>query len=399
MNSKDNIPPSQITPSTFSEDDHNGKPALGIITKLRTAQPKTQEAQRRVSVRFELLNAARDLLPKERVANCLRFRIDAVRPIEVLYSPDTASAHYGNVAACGSVWTCPVCSAKISERRRIELQEVVDTWLSQDRGIVLLTFTLQHRQGEDCEDVLDGLLEAHRDLWRYRAGIELRHDFGILGRVRSLEITHGGNGWHPHVHVLLFLGRKLSNFEAKRLRNQTSDLWSHILSKKARYASAVHGVDMRFADNEIADYVSKFGSDWSVAHEVAKSHVKVGTGKNRLPNNLLADYLQGDIEAGKLWQEYAKAFKGKTQLQWTKGFRSLIGLGENKTDLELVREQEQVAIPLARLDQDQWRLVLANDIRAELLIVAANGSQAGVKSFLEMFGIFGVQYPGYYRDG
>jgi len=48
MNFKNNIPLSQITPGTFSEDDRNGAPALGIITKLRTTQPKTQKAQGRV---------------------------------------------------------------------------------------------------------------------------------------------------------------------------------------------------------------------------------------------------------------------------------------------------------------------------------------------------------------
>lgn len=32
-------------------------------------------------------------------------------------------AHYFGLQACASLWTCPICAAKISECRRVELQE------------------------------------------------------------------------------------------------------------------------------------------------------------------------------------------------------------------------------------------------------------------------------------
>ena len=28
---------------------------------------------------------------------------------------------------------------------------------------------------------------------------------GFKGLIRSLEVTHGANGWHPHTHELWFL--------------------------------------------------------------------------------------------------------------------------------------------------------------------------------------------------
>src|SRR4051794_16390042 len=69
-------------------------------------------------VRWQLQREARALLPDERVAFCMR-RIQATT-VDVLYSPQHKSAHYGGLMVCGSVWVCPLCAAKISEHRRVE---------------------------------------------------------------------------------------------------------------------------------------------------------------------------------------------------------------------------------------------------------------------------------------
>ena len=38
------------------------------------------------------------------------------------------------------------------------------------------------------------------------AGGEVKDELGIVGTIRSLEVTCGPNGWHPHLHVLIFAG-------------------------------------------------------------------------------------------------------------------------------------------------------------------------------------------------
>src|SRR5260370_40243977 len=76
------------------------------------------DADRR-SVKWQLQRTAQALLPNERVAFCMR-RIQATT-VDVLYSPSRQSAHYRGLMVCGSIWVCPICAAKISERRRIEL--------------------------------------------------------------------------------------------------------------------------------------------------------------------------------------------------------------------------------------------------------------------------------------
>jgi len=260
----------------------------------------------------------------------------------------------------------------------------------------LLTLTIRHRAGESCKVVLDGLLEAASKFWRYRAGGKLRARFKIAGRVRSLEVTHGGNGWHSHLHILVFLERELTPDEVEAFQGEAVAHWSHVLGKDGRYASALHGVDFQLGDTEISDYVTKYGSDWSIAHELAKSHVKTGNKGGRTPFMMLADNQLGDKEAGQLFAEYAKAFKGKRQLSWTKGLRDLLGLNVEEDDEEIAEGSEgKEPITLVEFDYDAWRLVLAHDIRAELTLVLDTGSQELVKQMLTSFGIE-ADYPGLY---
>ena len=55
-----------------------------------------------------------------RTVDCTWVRIaelSMVRPM------DRASYHYKGLVTCGNVWVCPICSAKIQERRRQEVEQ------------------------------------------------------------------------------------------------------------------------------------------------------------------------------------------------------------------------------------------------------------------------------------
>ena len=70
--------------------------------------------------RFALQSMARAILPESRTAKCLRIRAHDC-DVQVWKSREHGTASYGGLQTCGSVWTCPVCAAKIAERRRIKL--------------------------------------------------------------------------------------------------------------------------------------------------------------------------------------------------------------------------------------------------------------------------------------
>jgi hypothetical protein len=369
------------------------KSPLGLLTRSCSAVEVLQALTARAR-RWALLEKASELLPEERLAGCKRRRINADKPVSVMHSPEYHAAYYGNLQSCGSVWTCPICAPKVSERRRLELDEAVNRWWADGHAVMLLTFTLQHTQAESCAAVLAAARKAHHRWWADREGRRLAESVGYVGKVVGLECTHGGHGWHVHLHVLVFVDREPGPGEFAAFEAAAAAHWVHVLDRIGRYGSKYHALKCDIGEKRVADYVAKFGSEWTLAHELAKAHVKQSSKRGATPLELLARAWAGDELAGRLWVEYAQAFKGKRQLVWSQGLRKLLGIGEEKSDSELATER-QVATDtmLAGLYKPQWRAVLGSGIWAEVLDAGDGGDWRQVKALLDLAGIPGVYYP------
>jgi hypothetical protein len=376
--------------------------ALGIYTsivstpqpELGTATPETGEKRGASLVRrFMLQSAARELLPRERVATCLR--IPRQTNVEVWRTEQAGggTAHYGGLCVCGSVWQCPVCAAKISERRRVELSEGIKRWAEGQTedgsagGVLLVTFTLRHKHSDDLRGLVTTLTEAFKQFQAGAVWVGMKKRYGIVGTVRAFEATHGRNGWHPHLHVLIFLRAGVS---IGKITNDIKHRWLGIVERLGGSATWEHGVDVRAAERDVADYVAKYGKEpnWTAAHEVAKAVTKRGKQGGRTPMELLHDYATaGDERAGQLWRLYSITMTGRNQMTWSRKLRDLLGLKVEKTDEELANEHEEKAVLWARLTLHQWRTIVGNDMRAELLLVVAKGDEEEFYDFLADLGI------------
>lgn len=363
---------------------------LGTIAKLPAIAlgSHAAKASERRLLRFSLQSAARELLPRERVATCLRVPIPTAASIDVYRSAEFATAHYGGLQVCASVWCCPVCSAKVTERRRVDLAGGVGFWRSEAGGFLLLvTYTLRHSLGDSLSAVLSPLLAAFEKVHEDRWWVDFSAKHRIYGKVRSLEVTYGASGWHPHIHCLYFIASgDLPAVNAFELA--LKERWSALLSKQGRDASWQRGIDVRISDEDIAAYISKYGKEpsWTIEHEMTKSPAKIGRNGGRTAFQLLKDFSEGDSASGRLFIQYAVSFKGKSQLHWSKGLRSLLRMDIQQSDEELAKSMEKDALLLASLSREQWRVILGNDARAELLIVAASGDIDAFWSFVASLG-------------
>jgi hypothetical protein len=358
----------------------------------------------RLKHRFYQQSLARQLVDDgERVRNCLRVPIPVRKSVDVWYSPSVEKAHYKNLQLCGSVWHCPVCAAKISERRREELSVATARWEAQGGSVLMLTFTFRHKRGDDLVSILDRFIDAQR---RFKAGAawdRLRERYGWMESVRALEVTHGENGWHPHGHMLVFMAWKLDRELLEALTVDLKARWQSCLEGYGLDAEWEWGLDVKDRAAEVADYVAKMGcstlddfverygrlprgSHWTDAHEVAKSVVKKArTEAGRTPMQLLEDYGEGDAQAGVLWAEYSRVFKGRHQLEWSsREFKKQL-VGSDKSDEELVNEPTEEAVLLVSLTFDQWKVIVGNDARAEALIVASSGDREKFWKWFEDF--------------
>lgn len=340
-------------------------------------------AARVLSHRFTLQAAARRLLPLEAVAGCLRRRQAGKECVDLWHLPGVGRARYGGLQTCSSVWACPVCAAKITERRRLEVREAIDAWNAQGGDVALVTFTVRHKRGDHLRDLLAGMMGALRRSGQGKEGMKFRGLFGVAGMIRSVEVTYGAdNGWHPHIHALIFVPRA-TRFELlwQHYRKQ----WDAGLRLEGMRDVTARGVDMRWANADIAEYVAKMGAErsWDIEHELTKGPSKLGRGEHFTPVQLLAGFAStGDYLLGRLWQVYATELKGTHQLRWSPGLRARLGLAKVKTDEEVADETDALGVLLARLDKKQWATVLHFEARADLLNVAAAGDADAVKWYL-----------------
>jgi len=134
-----------------------------------------------------------------RTAACRRRRISPT--VQVQQRAD-GSRSVSGVLSCGSVWACPVCSQRICSHRADELQSAIRYW--KTKPISMLTLTVRHGLGDNLKQIRAGLSRAWRRMLQGRRAKKWRALFHVKHNVRALEVTHGDNGFHPHLHILLF---------------------------------------------------------------------------------------------------------------------------------------------------------------------------------------------------
>lgn len=360
---------------TFDEARGNW---LSSATAALGEQPPTTEKKARAAwmrSAVKLLGKAPSRPVARGTCSCLRKRVSNDQNILVLHAPGSQSAHYGNLQVCGNVWLCPVCAGKISERRREEMTTALE---SSGLFKALGTYTVRHQLGDSCADLTLALVDARARLKAHRRWKQLVTRYAIAGHIYNFEPLHNEvNGWHLHFHEILLFERELTSDELADLESAIKKLWGWALEQNSRDASWEHGFDLRAGDKYVQDYLAKYGrlpqqTGWTIEHELAKSVSKRSSKHGRTPIELLMLYGAGDKQAGALWLEFARAFKGAHQLQWSRGLKKRLGIVE-KTDEEIALEEREPADILAELTIDQWRAVLAADARAELLNVAAGG--------------------------
>ena len=352
----------------YSLDDSKGvfSSADGWITDPETGEtrpdkPRTSTEAR--AERFALKSHVAELLPNSRTAKCLWRR--CASKVDVLHDRAHGKAFFRGLQTCSSVWTCPVCAAKIAERRRAELVGAMSRADELGLQVCLVTLTVPHGLGDDLPSMLDQLGKAWSYMTQGKQSLAMWRFLGRVGFVRALEVTDGPHGFHPHLHVLLFISRAPS---LDLMQEVLSSAWSSAAVKAGLPAPhATHGCQVDDG-SKAAAYVAK-GSGWGLECEMTKSHLKRSrSDKGFSPLDLLrASFYDNDKRARVRWLVYANAFHGRRQLFWSVGLKKLLSVVE-LTDEQIAAAETEKASVVYSLDADQWRLVIRR--RAEALLLS-----------------------------
>lgn len=343
--------------------------------------------------RFALQSVAREILPASRTAKCLRLRSGnpngKADGVGVWKSKEHGTAHYSGLQTCGSVWTCPVCAAKIAERRRAEVLAAMTAHKASGGCVNLLTLTAPHQRSDELEQLLAKQAKAVGSFWKDKTVRNVLTEMGTIGQIRAWEVTHGrrsaqNNGWHPHFHVLLFSGSgvDLARFDKAQMQDWAVRLYLRWAAKcKAAglgEPSFKHGLKLDDGAKAAA-----YATKWGLEDEITKGHTKKGKQGGETPFDLLRAFLadKADKQAAALFQVYAAAFKGKRQLHWSHGLKARYAI-EEASDEEVCQRIEERADLLGQITVDQWRDVLKVEARATVLEIAARSGWYEVQRFL-----------------
>lgn len=334
-----------------------------------------------------------------RVVKCVRGKVKPA--IEIRQETESSKAFYKGLFTCGSVWACPICSAKIQQQRREEVAKAL-VW-ADESGLqaIMVTLTFPHYEFDQVETLLKKQAEALKYFRSGKSFQAFKASVGLEGFIRSLEVTYGGNGWHPHTHELWFVAASafsqpavgsLGESPADYIRSRWEKACSKagLIPRGKLKAFRQHAVDIK-ADADCSDYLVKQDDEnnfWGLDSEMTLSVLKRGKGTIH-PFELVQLAKNGDPKAAKRFVEYVYAMKGKAQLFWSKGLKKR-ALVEEVTDDEIAASTADESISIADLETFAWQAVLDRRARSHLLRLAENGGHAAVDSWLRQYGVNAV---------
>ncbi|GAH95538.1 unnamed protein product, partial [marine sediment metagenome] len=285
---------------------------------------------------------------------------------------------------CGQIWKCPLCARFVAFRRGKEIQTIIDR-VRADRGdVYLLTCTLPHDEGDDLKPLKKAVTKAFGRMLTGPPWKRAKQKYHISGWCRTLEVTHGKNGWHPHIHSLLFTRQPLTDAQRAALQEFLYRRWADYVERSGyRRPTPEHGLTLCHGENA-GNYIAKITKQ-GFAEELTRSDSKAGRNGSRSILQIVDDYGEyGRASDEALIREWFEAMPGSRQLTWSKGFRNRY-LPPEQSDFDLAQDKDDPQAELIiRIAGAAWdRLTLQGRHWIPLLLeVAERSGRAGVTAFL-----------------
>jgi replication protein len=359
-------------------------PSLGHTRNERPTQVEQSKRQASRQGKWDARERLREVTTMRRLKACGLVSMIDGGEVEVRRAGDGTTS-YAGLVTCGSVWSCPVCSAKVARERAEGLTQLIEWNTARGGSVALLTLTMRHHRGQRLRELRRALTKAWDHVTASRGWKHARKQAGMDGYVRAIEVTHGASGFHVHIHCLLVFDHDVSEWEIEALQDEVFTRWSAGLAKSGMSVlreidGQALGVDLRKGETALdtfANYINK------IAFEAVGGVWKRGHVGGRTPFQVLGDFLAtGSADDLAIWREWEQGSKGMRQLVWTKGLKGRVGIGE-RTDEEIAA-QSQDAEPVITLPARTWKEIRENPTA---LLDAAEESTAAACAWLEARGL------------
>jgi hypothetical protein len=203
-------------------------------------------------------------------------------------------------------------------------------------------------------DILAAEQRAHKALSRNRQLAEFKREVANYTYIRALEVKFSyANGWHPHLHELLFFDRPLTKQETTKFTSLVESVWIESVTKSLGRSpkAGVAANLITLPNGDASQYVTKMSAyicKTDGSHDDKPTH-------SYEPLELLQ---QGKVAK---WQEFATAMKGKRSIVASVDLLKDLLFKEiwNMTLAEITEyEAEQTGAAIPEPPRIEWSLAL-----------------------------------------
>lgn len=348
---------------------------LGNTTVFASAiEPK--HASKSTKTAYLMQQCCSNLLGKHKIGVCHKVSVTDDKSVPIYKTIQSGKLRYGGLMTCGLGWVCPICAARISARRRIELAYIIGKVMTLGYKVAMVTYTLRHSAADELNTLLNVLTGSYRSSKEGRGYQRLKEQYGIVGSIRTLEITVGkgrkDSGWHPHYHELLVY----RDGDAGDLGADLYERYAAAVRKRGGDLDRKHGLQVETTDDKISDYVAKWGhiplAEWSLAHEMGGT-IKTGRREDRRSMwHLLYDCtFTARASDQDLWRHYVACTYKRHQMDIAPAIRKLTGVEEVSDAVAAydadMQQDEQVIFTLSAAI---WSEVCKRQLRSRVLDLA-----------------------------
>lgn len=217
----------------------------------------------------------------------------------------------------------------------MELDDGFKAHIANGGVIVFLTLTLRHSSVDSLRSTFGLVADSWRQLLSGRAGQALRASEGVTGFVRSTELTYGANGWHPHLHIALFVDQEhvdsCGPAFIKRWREMVTRLGgtTHANGQLSVVATKLP---------ELARYMvaaDESPDGFPLALELSRADLKTrGDGMSPMQLATLVAAAECAPLLRVLWWEYEQVTRGRRAIEWSRGLRHALRLQDIASDAD-----------------------------------------------------------------
>jgi hypothetical protein len=204
--------------------------------------------------------------------------------------------------------------------------------INAGRGALASILTLSHHRGNSLSSSLSEIKAAWSKMTRHRYFKAWRERYGVIGYIKSLEVTHGQNGFHPHYHFLWLTKEPIEKYARHSMETDLFAIWSKYVTNHTDRSVTIkaNGIEQIKSVRAVGRYLAK-----TIAYELTHGHMKDGKKSGqRTPFQIANDYFEtGDAADEALWREYEQAIKGEHFITWSPSLKDL--RTDARTDIEI----------------------------------------------------------------